>query len=280
MRTDASHYGATFADTLISKTNGASFTTHTLGRGIGGESDNGNVNYLNCRMDNHITAAGWQSGAANTATLRYWEFKSVALDGITPINVSSRASYSQQITTNTALQLRNLTNTLAGWLPPIALTISGNPSNKTVNALQPATFSVSANGIFVPAYQWRHAGTNVSGATDATLTIAHAQLADAGSYACVVSNVNAVLVSSNATLTVNPATQPNVASATVNGGQFSLVIGGDTGPDYAVQASTNLVDWQTIFTTNSPAMPFLSTDPNTGSFPVRFYRIIAGPPLP
>jgi hypothetical protein len=169
---------------------------------------------------------------------------------------------------------------LAGWLPPPALNISGQPTNQTVNALLPAAFSVTAGGIFAPAYQWRHAGTNLPGATSAALNLAHVHAEDAGAYNCVVSNVNAVLVSSNATLTVNAATRPDVTSITLPGGQALLSVSGDFGPDYAVQASTNLVDWQTVFTTNSPAVPFNWSDTDTGSYPVRFYRIVAGPPLP
>lgn len=280
MRTDASHYGATFADCLISKTNGATFTTHTLGRGILSESDNGNANYLNCRMDTHITPAGWQVGGANPATVRYWEYQSVALDGVTPIDVSSRATYSQQISAATALSLRNLTNALAGWFPPIALSINSQPANQTVNALLPVSFTVGASGILAPSYQWRHEGTNVPGATAGTLTIAHAHIEDAGLYNCVISNINGVLVSSNATLTVNAASQPNISSVSFSAGQIVLSVAGDTGPDYAIQASTNLFDWQTIFTTNSPATPFTYADPNTSLFAARFYRVVAGPPLP
>lgn len=78
---------------------------------------------------------------------------------------------------------------------------------------------------------------------------------------------------------VNPLTQPNVTSSTV-GGQLHLTVAGEVGPDYAVQASTNLTGWQTIFTTNSPPSPFDWFDPNTSTFPVRFYRVVAGPPLP
>jgi len=46
-----------------------------------------------------------------------------------------------------------------------------------------------------------------------------------------------------------------------------------------VQGSTNLADWNTLFITNSPAMPFSWTDTNTATLPARFYRIKAGPPL-
>jgi pectin methylesterase-like acyl-CoA thioesterase len=277
MRTDAGHFGATFADSLISKTNGATFTTHTLGRGIAGESDNGNVNYLNCRMDNHITAAGWQIGAANQATVRYWEYQSVAPDGVTPIDVSLRAPYSQQISTGTALSLRNLTNALAGWLPPIALNISAQPTNTAANALSPASFSVAANSILPATYQWRHGGTNVPGATSATLLVPHIQFADAGNYDCVVTNVNGVLASSIATLTVNPTTVPAIATPSVIGGQLAFSVSGDTGPNYIIQAATNLFDWQTVLSTNSPAMPLNFTDPDTALYSTRFYRVLLGP---
>jgi hypothetical protein len=79
---------------------------------------------------------------------------------------------------------------------------------------------------------------------------------------------------------VNPLARPNISSVVISGGQVVLQVAGDLGPDYEVQASTNLTQWQSVFTTNSPATPFLWTDPNPSSLPMRFYRIVAGPPLP
>src|SRR5262249_17196464 len=151
---------------------------------------------------------------------------------------------------------------------------------QVVNGFQPTSFAVTASGVFAPNYQWRKDGVNIPGATAATLDLPHAYLADAGGYDCVVSNVNGVLVSSVAALTVNAPTQPRLTAVALNGGQLALTVAGDVGPDYAVQASTNLVDWQTIFTTNSPATPFNFADPDTSLYSVRFYRIAVGPPLP
>jgi hypothetical protein len=34
-----------------------------------------------------------------------------------------------------------------------------------------------------------------------------------------------------------------------------------------MQTSTNLLDWNPMFTTNSPAMPFSWADTNAGNFP-------------
>ena len=46
-----------------------------------------------------------------------------------------------------------------------------------------------------------------------------------------------------------------------------------------LQTSTNFTQWNNVFITNSPALPFTWTDATTNS-PQRFYRIKPGPPLP
>jgi pectin methylesterase-like acyl-CoA thioesterase len=81
-------------------------------------------------------------------------------------------------------------------------------------------------------------------------------------------------------VTVNLLTQPLLGSPSWVSGQFSMSVAGQTGPDYALQASANLTDWQTVFRTNSPAMPFEWTDPNSAAYAEQFYRVVVGPPLP
>ena len=81
----------------------------------------------------------------------------------------------------------------------------------------------------------------------------------------------------NFSVSVNPLTQPNFASATSSGGQFTLIVSGQIGPDYTVEVSTNLPGgWSTLYTTNPAAMPFSFTDAN-GALPMQFYRIVVGP---
>ena len=81
-------------------------------------------------------------------------------------------------------------------------------------------------------------------------------------------------------VTVNPLVQPTVAAPVLAVGQIGFSVNGQTGPDYAVQSSTNLTNWNTVFITNSPPMPFTWTDTNTSVAPAQFYRIKIGPPLP
>jgi Concanavalin A-like lectin/glucanases superfamily/Bacterial Ig domain len=76
---------------------------------------------------------------------------------------------------------------------------------------------------------------------------------------------------------VNPLADPRVLSVTNVSSGLRLRIDGDDGPDYIVQATTNMADWTNLLTTNSPNVPFNWTDANTGSFLQRFYRVLLGP---
>ena len=84
------------------------------------------------------------------------------------------------------------------------------------------------------------------------------------------------------TVIVNPLTQSNAGAPVYAGGQFSLTVTGQVGPDYALQVSTDLASgvWTTLLTTNSPPSPFTFSDTNAGTLPAQFYRIKVGPPLP
>ena len=87
----------------------------------------------------------------------------------------------------------------------------------------------------------------------------------------------------NFSVTVNVLTAPSATAPAYAAGQFSVNVSGQVGPDYALQATTNLIGgaWTTVATTNSPAaVPFILTDTNAAAQPVQFYRIVTGPPLP
>jgi hypothetical protein len=60
-------------------------------------------------------------------------------------------------------------------------------------------------------------------------------------------------------------------------GKFTLRLNGDVGPQYILQASTNLFNWTGIFTNTPAVMPVTIIDTNAGVFPRRFYRALVGP---
>jgi pectate lyase len=81
----------------------------------------------------------------------------------------------------------------------------------------------------------------------------------------------------NFTVTVLKPPQPELEPASSVLGHFSLSITGVEGPDYIIEASTNLFNWTPLFATSAPALPFLWSDPNSTSFTTRFYRVLLGP---
>jgi glucuronoarabinoxylan endo-1,4-beta-xylanase len=73
-----------------------------------------------------------------------------------------------------------------------------------------------------------------------------------------------------------PAAAPAFSSISLGEGGLDLVIGGDAGLGYSLLTSSNLIDWDWLFTTNPPSMPFSFTDTNSTD-PNRFYRLQLGP---
>ncbi|WKL03690.1 immunoglobulin domain-containing protein [Paenibacillus amylolyticus] len=88
---------------------------------------------------------------------------------------------------------------------PVSPAITSQPSDQTVTEGQTATFTVTASGDSPLSYQWKKNGTDITGATSATLTITNAQKVDEGSYTVEVTNTAGNVTSNAALLTVNPA---------------------------------------------------------------------------
>jgi hypothetical protein len=74
-------------------------------------------------------------------------------------------------------------------------------------------------------------------------------------------------------------TRPAVPTlaASANNGLFGLWLTGETGPDYTIQTSINLISWASAAATNSPALPWYWVDTNAHNSPWRFYRALLGP---
>jgi hypothetical protein len=84
--------------------------------------------------------------------------------------------------------------------PPPAILIQPQSQNALPGGS--AAFSVTAGGKPPLNYQWQFDGTNISGATNMSLSLANVRCANAGSYTVIVSNLAGSATSSNALLTV------------------------------------------------------------------------------
>jgi hypothetical protein len=202
------------------------------------------------------------------------------ISGTTNVTVIATAGLISH-TTTVALTLNAVT-------PPNTPPVLAGIGNRTVNVGQTVAFTASATDTDSPPQTLTFA--LLAGATNATLNTN----SGAFSFRPLVTQANStngftLQVSDNGspplsatqsfTVTVNPLSTPGFANISAAGGQFSFNVSGQSGPDYAIETSTNLTQWSNVFITNSPALPFIWTDAVTNS-PQRFYRVKLGPPLP
>jgi hypothetical protein len=169
--------------------------------------------------------------------------------------------------------------------PPVLATIS----NQTVDVGQTVAFTAIATDSESPPKTLTF--ILLAGVTNATLNTNSGafswrpQVTDANTTNIFTLSVTdngtpSLSATQSFTITVNPLTQPGLSSIGFTNGLFQFQVTGTTGPDYAVQSSTNLMSWNTLFIANSPVVPFLWSDTNSPSIPAQFYRVKVGPPLP
>ncbi len=117
----------------------------------------------------------------------------------------------------------------------IAPAFTTNPGPQTAVVGASVTFTVVATGSPTPTLQWQKNGGVIAGQTNASLSLANVQAADAASYTCVATNSAGTATSSAAALTINappafttqPASQTALAGANVT---FTIVATGTPAP--------------------------------------------------
>ena len=193
---------------------------------------------------------------------------------------------------NAVLNTSTIDSVSASFLPANTAPVLNPIGNQTVNVGQTVTLTASATDANSPSQTLTF--NLLNGSAAATLTQAgntnavfnwRPQVANAST-----TNLITVQVSDNGlpnlsatqsfSIVVNPLTRPAMSSVMAINGQLTLRLNGQTGPDYAVQVSTNLLSWKMLLITNSPAMPWTWADTNGTTLPAQFYRIKTGPPLP
>ena len=130
----------------------------------------------------------WQKGGANITGATGASYTK------TNLQTTDGGSYAC-IVTNAGGSVTSNSATLTVNLAPPSITT--HPSNQTKVVGESVTFSVVASGASL-SYQWQKGGVDISGATAASYTKTNVQIADAGSYRCVVSNSGGSVASARA----------------------------------------------------------------------------------
>lgn len=152
-------------------------------------------------------------------------------------------------------------------VPVSAPSISAQPQNATVAIGQSASFSVAASGTAPLSYQWFfNTNTVLVGATNASFSIAVAQLTNAGSYSVTVTNLFGSTNSAAAKLTVvtNSSSQLIGWAAVAGAGLTTTTGGGNAAPILA----TNVAHLRTLAGDASPRVILLSGMYLTGTTPI------------
>jgi RHS repeat-associated protein len=158
---------------------------------------------------------------------------------------------------------------------PPAITLQ--PVSQAVGLGSNATFTVSATGTPQLRYQWRFNGTDVTGATFTSLTLANVQTSQAGSYTVLVTNSFGSILSSNALLAITNATPKVYFVSPTNNQMFpiaptnilqaAVATNVDGSVITNVQFFTNTV-WLGTGTTSSNQAQFLWQNASPGTYSV------------
>lgn len=153
----------------------------------------------------------------------------------------------------------------------------------------------------VKSFTFRYAGTNGGTAdliVNGTNVVSNIQFPSTGSlsnwdfvtvYASVLpgpSNVRLQSTSSNGLPNLDSLElvggdvipPPQLSVISLSDEQMAVQVNGVSGLEIQIQSSVNLSDWNTVFTTNSPPMPFVWTN-NNSDVPMNFFRVLGGPPF-
>ena len=135
-----------------------------------------------------------------------------------PTSTSDNNSMFQAVVTNAAGSATSSAGMLTVTADPVAPSIVTQPSNQSVMAGQPATFSVAASGTQPFSYQWAKNGAPISGAISPNYTTPATTSADNGStFVVTVTNAAGSMASNPATLSVNPdPVAPSITSQPAN----------------------------------------------------------------
>jgi alpha-tubulin suppressor-like RCC1 family protein len=197
--------------------------------------------------DNSGALTNFLAGLSNVVAIAAGGYQILALkaDG----TVAAWGSSLQGLT-NAPADLHEVCAIAAGYQHSMALIGDGPPFllqpllSRTVVYGSKVSLFAPASGAWPLTYQWLLDGTNISGATNAMLTIDHVQFGDAARYSVIVSNAFGQVTSSEARLTIAPlriTSQPQ-GTSTFRGDDVSLSVTVDGEEPFAYQWRFNGVE--------------------------------------
>jgi hypothetical protein len=154
--------------------------------------------------------------------------------------------------------------------PPV---IVAEPQSQTNSACSTATFSVTVDGSAPFTYHWNFNGTDLPGATNATLTLTGVQPENDGRYYVVVANAVGLAISSTVTLSVLPGPALTITNLYHTGSTFGFSFASTTGCTYITESKTGLADLSWTAVATNAGSGGMITNTFSTTTPSQFYRL-------
>ena len=216
--------------------------------------------------NNKIYAVGGYNGGSVSALEIFtppgdviWSSGSPSVASISSTGLATGLSVGNSIITALGGNLAGSTTLIVVTQPAI----TNQPSSGTVSTGGTSTFTVGSTGGGL-SYQWRFNGTNIAGATGASLVISNVSVANIGVYTVIVSNAAGSVTSVSVTLA-------NVDIHML----ASVYVNGPIGSNYLIQATSNLPGgWTTLTNIALPTKPYIYVDYSSVTNKQQFYRAV------
>lgn len=167
------------------------------------------------------------SVASTTLVTYQWQFDGTNIPGatnakllLTNITSLNAGSYAVEVA-NTFSNASSGTAIVS--VMPVVITSQPGPAAQTVLGGATVSYGVGISTVASVLYQWQKDGTNLLGATNATLELANVNIYESGTYDVLVTNSAGAVVSAGVILTVVPAVvstgaaDPSLSSAVLYG---------------------------------------------------------------
>jgi hypothetical protein len=185
----------------------------------------------------------------NPSTTYRGAFSTVTVDrdfavGTNTLDFHVRRTTATSLRTGLRVELSGHALRTDSFTQPVWLT---HPTSQVVKRGTNVTFSASAVGSMPLTFQWFKDDAALPGQTNAVLHLVDIRSTDAGCYVVRVANPAGAQFSSTAVLDVLPPMNPVLGHPQVgSGGSLEFSITGEAGDRYALETSTNLLDWSGV----------------------------------